>query len=166
MEWSLKPGKSFSIILAWAITLLVLLAVIRIIVERDKPDVDIPADSISLNVATDCQIEKGCVVSAQNRFAVVKFKSPARYLKPFPVLVNTHGIGNGHVVSVIMEFYMRDMEMPVRPVTLINQDAGHRWQAEGILPVCVSGRRDWIGRLTINTDTTSYKADIVFEVSN
>lgn len=61
---------------------------------------------------------------------------------------------------------MRDMEMPVRPVTLNNLAAEHVWQAEGILPVCVSGRRDWIGRLTINTDTVSYKTDIIFNVSN
>lgn len=61
---------------------------------------------------------------------------------------------------------MRGMEMPIRPVTLTNSTAEHVWQAEGVLPVCVSGRRDWIGRLIITTDTASYKTDIVFKVSN
>ncbi len=148
------------------IALLVLLAVIRSVHERDKPGMDVSADSIELNVAADCRIEKGCVVFAQSLSAVVLFKLPVRYLKPFPVMVNTSGMGNRHVASVTMKFSMRGMEMPLTPVTLTHQGAGGLWQAEGILPLCVSGRRDWIGFLTINSDTVSYTTDIVFEVSN
>lgn len=161
----MKPDKSIWAVLLAVIALGALLAIIYIVDERDTTASGIPDGSVDLHVAAGCQIEQGCVVSAQNTSVVVTLGPSLQYLKPFPVTVDTRGMGDGQVVSVTMEFYMRGMEMPLRPIALTYKKSEQHWRAEVILPLCSSGRRDWVGHLRIKTETVSYTSDIVFEVS-
>ena len=74
----------------------------------------------------------------------IQFGQPPSGLRPFLLTVMT---AKAHRVYVT--FTMRDMDMGYNRYRLTRTNAGI-WQAKVILPVCVTGRHDWL--VTINID--------------
>ena len=87
---------------------------------------------------------QGCQFVLQHQPVQVDFIGPPSGLHPFTVHITTPG------AKVIYAYFtMRDMEMGYNRYRLIQQ-APQQWQAKVVLPVCVTGRHDWL--LTLDID--------------
>ena len=99
-----------------------------------------------LVAAADCDVLTGCRVSDGDAFIDVLFAIKPRALQPFPVVIQPEGMQD--VTAVTVSFSMRDMAMGLNRYAL-TQSAQGGWQGEIILPICVSGRTDWIAEFDI-----------------
>ncbi len=79
-------------------------------------------------------LTKGCATAGIE----VRADQPPSALHPF--LLSVHAPGARQVSA---EFVMQGMEMGLNRYRLMAQNDGV-WQARVTLPVCVSGRRDWV----------------------
>ena len=87
---------------------------------------------------------KGCQFQMHHQQISVNFVEPPSGLHPFTVRVS-----NAEAKVIYAYFTMRDMEMGYNRYRLTQQSPQH-WQAKVVLPVCVTGRHDWL--LTLDID--------------
>jgi hypothetical protein len=99
-----------------------------------------------LVAAADCDVLTGCRVGDVDAFIDVLFEIKPRALQPFPVVIQTEGMQD--VKAVTVSFSMRDMAMGLNRYALTHSAEGG-WQGEVTLPICVSGRTDWIAEFDI-----------------
>ncbi len=100
----------------------------------------------SLRLATACDIQEGCKAGDAALSVHVQFDAPPRALKPFPVSV--HAAGQQPVETVIVTFLMPGMDMGLNRYRMLGDNLGG-WRADVTLPVCVSGRSDWIAEFDL-----------------
>jgi hypothetical protein len=93
-----------------------------------------------------CDVLAGCRVSDVDAYIEVLFKVKPRALQPFPVVIRP--VGMQAVKTVTVSFSMRGMAMGLNRYALVHT-AEDGWQGEVTLPVCVSGRTDWIAEFDV-----------------
>ena len=103
---------------------------------------------------------EACLSEIEGRQIRFRLPRAAAYLKSFPVRVSLQGFGE--VDTVVVRFEMRDMNMGYNSVSLARGESG--WQGEAILPLCASGRQDWLATVTIQARGMRYQAVFGFEV--
>jgi len=121
-----------------------------------------PAQSLpvsDLQLAARCQPEHGCSATADGLNVLVRFDAPARALKPFPVSLKTDS--DKPVERVMVTFLMRDMDMGLNRYRL-ERDAQGGWRGKVTLPVCVSGRSDWVAAFEMTTAQRQYRLQLPF----
>lgn len=115
---------------------------------------------IPLRVSADCRLyPEGCRAQAQEVHVVLRFEQQPTALQPFTLTAQVQGVAPQ---ALSLRFAMRDMDMGQTQIRLTSQGAG-RWQAQTILPVCVSGRRDWQAELYLTDESVQYVARFSFQ---
>jgi hypothetical protein len=99
-----------------------------------------------LSAAADCNVLAGCRVGDVDTHVEVRFGTRPRALQPFPVAVKS--VGMGQATAVTVSFSMHDMSMGLNRYAL-NPSPEGEWQGEVTLPICVSGRTDWVAEFEI-----------------
>ena len=87
---------------------------------------------------------QGCKVSLDGKPLEIGFSATPSALHPFALTVKKEGLK-----EVSASFAMVGMEMGANRYQLIPAKEGG-WEAKVILPVCVTGRRDWVLTLSLN----------------
>jgi hypothetical protein len=100
--------------------------------------------TVTVNCANPIQ---GCQFQLGQQQVHVNFIDTPSGLHPFTVRVN---VADAKVIYAY--FTMPDMEMGYNRYRLISSSP-QLWQARVVLPVCVTGRRDWILTLDIDGKT-------------
>ncbi|NOT16841.1 MAG: hypothetical protein HOP20_02085 [Sulfuriferula sp.] len=95
---------------------------------------------------------KNCLFQLNRQAVHVEFLAPPSGLHPFILRVQL-----AHAQKINAHFTMRDMEMGYNQYRLLPLSP-QLWQAKVVLPVCVTGRHDWI--LTLEID--DQKVEIPF----
>ncbi len=122
---------------------------------------DQQAASISLPVDTSCDVAPGCSV-AINDFSVDFLIGPEpRALRPFPVRVSISD--DAALTAIAVEFVMADMDMGMSRYGLVSQN-DRSWRADVTLPVCMSGRSDWIAQFELVSREARTRVDIPFSL--
>jgi hypothetical protein len=103
--------------------------------------------------------EQPCEAKFSDTTVTLHFEQPPTALQSFGVGL----VASVDISQAFIEFHMKDMEMGPNRVTLNKTADG--WHADAILPVCVSGRRDWIARLMIEYQGQWRQAEYNFEVN-
>jgi len=68
--------------------------------------------------------------------------------------------------TVLVDFTMAGMDMGQNRYRLAPGEAG-RWQGQATLPVCTSGRMDWLARVEVlGADDGTVSADFPFVIEN
>ena len=84
-----------------------------------------------------------------------------RALTPFPFSVEVRG--NQPVEAVLVSFGMQGMDMGVNRYQLIS-DGAERWLGNVTLPVCSSGRSDWVASVELSTRQNRFAVDVPFVI--
>lgn len=87
---------------------------------------------------------QGCQIELERQPVHIQFIEPPSGLHPFTLRVTTPKASR-----ISATFSMRDMDMGSNRYILV-RNAPETWQAKVVLPVCVSGRHDWL--LTLDID--------------
>jgi hypothetical protein len=101
-----------------------------------------------------------CIVRSDTRLIGIELPSEVQPLTRFPVKVRVEGLEPG---SVVVQFDMKSMDMGVNRFGL--RQKGAVWEGEAILPVCTSGRTDWLATVEATTQAGTIQAEFSFETS-
>lgn len=105
----------------------------------------------------NCNIEsKECVVELNEFKVKIIFDEDIFYLKPFNVSVTNENSDSLKLESILIDFKMNSMNMGVNRFLLKNDDNKSIWQGKVLLPICVTGRADWLSEIELVTKTNKY----------
>lgn len=81
-------------------------------------------------------------------------------LKPFRVQIHTDA---KHIQEIIVSFEMKNMDMGTNQFHLVRQ-TNEIWEANAIIPICTTGRSDWLFRVEIDLGNeiihTTYEIEV------
>ncbi|MDH5446354.1 MAG: hypothetical protein OEY52_12435 [Gammaproteobacteria bacterium] len=118
-----------------------------------------PVNAIQLISTPDCDLSKApCMAGNNIRNINLKLIPPINYLKKFDIELDVKGFTEETIERVIIDFSMTDMEMGVSRFELKQLEGKTQWRGFAILPVCISGRKDWQIQIFMKTNQNSYIA--------
>jgi len=94
-----------------------------------------------LTPSQPCDVRQGCRATDESVAVTVTFGAEPRALQPFPIHIQLDG--HQQADSVTVAFSMQDMDMGSNRYRLI-AEASAGWNADITLPICTSGRTDWV----------------------
>lgn len=148
------------------LVVLVLAGVAGYLVGRPAPQDPPPRQ---LRLAADCNpVGHPCTANDERRRIDLRLDPELRYLKPFPIEVGVRGFGSAAVHAVTVTFNMAGMDMGLNRFRLQPVDASGtaaRYQGQGMLPVCVTGRSDWQALVEVRAEDGRYQALFEFSVT-
>lgn len=108
-----------------------------------------------------CHVEKN-TCSIENDIFKLKLKmdKKIRYLTLFNVAASSEVKGKFQIKKIRLDFKMKGMDMGVNQVLLKPgnlENNRQQWRGSGLLPICVSGRADWLAELEIYINQTRYR---------
>lgn len=115
-----------------------------------------PATALSL--AQPCNVRSGCVAEVEDFALALSMGPEVRPLKPFAVDVERQR--GPSIDSMTVAFDMKAMDMGSNRYRLI--ETGDGWHANVTLPVCMSGRSDWIADFEILAEGQRYRLQVPF----
>ncbi len=104
----------------------------------------LPHDENTPEIVSCPDLTRLCRFEVAGKPVELRFSAPPSGLHPF--ILQLHAPAAREVYA---SFIMRSMDMGFNRYRLLSGGAGN-WQAQVLLPVCVSGRRDWILTLTVD----------------
>lgn len=112
-----------------------------------------------------CDISVMPCASMNDGFGIqTRIIGTASALKPFPVQVVIETAKPVIVDKAVLEFSMVGMDMGSNRFTLKPDAAGKTWQADTVLPICSTGRRDWLLSVEIFAGRRVYAAEYRFSL--
>lgn len=135
-----------------------LLCLLGLLTACDPPP-ETAGQAVSLTPALPCDIRSGCTAANDELVVKVHFGARPRALQPFPVQVSVET--DQAVEAVTIGFSMRDMEMGLNHYRLVAA-APHAWRGDVTLPICSSGRSDWLADIEVTADGNNYHVAVPF----
>jgi len=122
-----------------------------------------PEDRSLQTLALDagCDVRAACVGRAGDLRVSVRMAPHRSALKPFNVTLSS----DARFESVIVSLEMQGMDMGQNRYRLLKADDG-RWQADITLPVCTSGRSDWVAVFELQAAGRRYRLDVPFSLGD
>jgi len=125
---------------------------------------------VLLEITTaDCNpVNIPCKAGDAQHSVTLHFPEKVAYLKPFKMRVTNQGFRQDRIEKVEVDFKMVGMDMGLNRFTLlpsVDEKGNVSHEGEGILPVCVSGRVDWLASTHVVTSDKIYKAEFEFKVT-
>ncbi len=104
-----------------------------------------------------------CRAEAQGLSLRFRLVPPVRPLSRFEVELTAEGPSAAPIEGVEVRFEMADMDMGLNRYRLDARGEG-RWTGVAMLPVCSSGRSDWLARVRIRQGRRTREAVFAFRV--
>ncbi len=124
---------------------IILLANLSVLACSPQPESEqLPISQLS--VASECDPLKACRASGASMSMNIVFTETPRALQPFLVVIKSED--EIDIKSISINFSMRDMTMGLNRYALVRTSEGE-WQADVTLPICISGRTDWVAAFDI-----------------
>lgn len=119
----------------------------------------------SLGIA-DCDVaRRACLVEDRSIALGLRLGPPVEALEPFAMDAVIELADSVRPVSVEISFSMAGMDMGSNRYRLQPAGKGH-WTGTAVLPICVSGRVDWLATLSVRTDTNHWQASFPFAMGS
>jgi hypothetical protein len=106
-----------------------------------------------------CDVRQGCSGGDESLAVKLVFSDRPRALQAFPVRVEIENRAPPDSVSVA--FSMAGMDMGLNRYRL-QQDSNGVWHADVTLPVCISGRSDWLADVDLLYAHSRYRLQVPF----
>lgn len=115
-----------------------------------------------------CDAQKNeCSVDLNELKIKISFDENIFYLKPFYVSVIDENKEHSKTESIQIEFKMKNMDMGVNRFMLekiTTENNKLLWKGKALLPICVTGRADWISEFTVVTKKYNYIVSLPISV--
>ena len=122
--------------------------------------IDRPAQPLPL--LQSCQANAGfCTAGNEQLRLSVSLGPGVAALKPFPVTLAMDADSRPDVKEITLVFSMQGMTMGQNRYRMIRQ-SDRVWSAKVTLPICTSGRSDWLADLDIESDEGRWSLEIPF----
>ncbi len=146
-----------------AVIWLFLLIAIAYVLSFDNSSEPTPEPKHTFNVVSlvgdpDCNAAlRRCNAMSDKVLIGLQAKAPVRALRPFDVTINLTGLASERIDQVRAEFTMKGMQMGQSRYAFRRIGNG-LWSAAVTLPVCTSGRSDWVATVYVYAGRTLYEA--------
>lgn len=111
-----------------------------------------------------CQpIEGNCVAKIEAGQLQWSVEKSIQYLKPFLNKIQLSNVQQNNVRQISIEFIMQGMQMAVNRSVFKKQSSGI-WQAQSVLPICVSGRKDWLAIVRVESQQGVWQTGFQFQL--
>ena len=136
-----------------------LLCVLLFLTACDKAsEPELPVSS-QLSIAPGCDLQLGCRAANEKLALTLTFGTAPRALQPFPVSLR---VDDGQSLdSVTVEFAMQGMDMGLNRYRL-SGDSMSSWNASITLPICTSGRSDWVADFELTAGGERFHLQVPF----
>ncbi len=112
----------------------------------DTSKFSLPEATLSVDVPCDAT-GQGCTAQSGAMQWIVRVGPDAAALKSFPVSLRI--IGSDETLETArVKFVMSGMSMGLNEYRLISAD-NNAWEADVTLPICTSGRSDWLAEFSV-----------------
>lgn len=130
-----------------------------------RPDTETAAQpATSLQVAPDCDsARQPCRARGEDLEFELRLGPPVRPMEAFDIRLRSLRGTFDADAQISVEFQMRAMDMG-RNRYRLERAAEGAWNGRAILPVCATGRNDWIARVEIVQRGRRWTADLPFTV--
>ncbi len=118
-----------------------------------------PSQVLALD--SDCDVRSECIGRGDGLSVSVRMAPYRSALKPFNVTVSS-GVG---LEAVTVSLEMQGMDMGQNRYRLL-RDGESTWQAEITLPICTSGRSDWVAVFELSTSDERYQLSVPFTLGD
>lgn len=151
-------------IYTYILSVLFIISIIVLLSLLHKEHSDMDARKVIEIPVENChpQHQKCEILSGDFKFNLLIDKN-VYYLKPFNIHFWSENNTNHNIESILLNFKMQDMDMGINRIRLkkLNTQNGEiTWSGKGLLPVCVTGRADWISEVEILTKQNKYTFNI------
>jgi hypothetical protein len=121
------------------------------------------SEFVSLSLSDpDCRVfPDGCAAFGEDLELRLRFLDQPSAMKPVTLELDS----SLPISSASVDFEMVGMDMGMNRYRLESPDQ-RRFQAKVMLPVCVSGRRDWVARVYVVGEQGDYLAEFPFETEH
>ncbi len=124
--------------------------------KASEPDLSV---STPLSVAQPCDLQLGCRAENEQLAVTLTFGTAPRALQPFPL--NLRVDDGQNLESVTVEFAMQGMDMG-RNRYHLSGDSMTSWNASVTLPICTSGRSDWVADFELIAEGSRFRMQVPF----
>jgi len=122
-------------------------------------------EMVRLKTDPRCDISATPCSSGQEGFRIqTQLAGTASALTPFPVQVEIQSAAPVTVDKAVLEFTMVGMDMGSNRFPLKPDTTGKIWHADTVLPICSTGRRDWLLSVEIFAGERVYSAKYNFSL--
>ena len=139
------------------LSLFSLLLIVVIIFINLKSPLQLSSREVIKLTDKDCNINsQPCYIETSALNVFIDFDKNIFYLKPFGVSITTE-IAN--VESIRLNFKMKGMSMGLSHFILKKEKSENnklKWNAIVLLPICVTGRADWLVDIELSTKNKNY----------
>lgn len=113
--------------------------------------------------SSQCDLKRApCQINFADLQVQLILLTPPKYLVPFDAEVVLRGKLASDVAHVTLQLQMNDMQMHLLATNLIpgttSELATTRWRNKMMLPMCSSGRQDWLVEVNVTIPEKNYKA--------
>ena len=116
----------------------------------------------SLPVRQPCQVSAGPCMAGDEQLQLSVLLGPGVVaLKPFPVTLTLDPVSRVDVKEITLAFSMQGMSMGLNRYRMIRR-SDRIWTAKVTLPICTSGRSDWIADFDLKSDDGRWSLKIPF----
>jgi hypothetical protein len=114
----------------------------------------------TLVLDSGCEVRAGCTGRDSELSVSVRMAPHRSALKPFNILLSSDAV----LESVTVSLEMQGMDMGQNRYRMLKADDGS-WQADITLPICTSGRSDWIAIFELQTSNRRYQLSVPFALN-
>jgi len=156
-------GKNMTVKHYFFIAVFIVLSVIGINSFKNTAS---PRQSIQLiNLSPDCDpSQQACGANLQGLSITLSTSQPVSAMKLFDVKLQANGFSQQTINKASANFVMQGMEMGLSKFNLAEMKKGI-WQGQAMLPVCTSGRSDWLVEIKLETKEQEYLAQFQLKVN-
>ena len=113
----------------------------------------------------DCNvILEPCSASVDGKVIRLVLHGPVRYLQHFDYSIEMHGFDLNVIEKISVQFDMIDMHMGMNRYLPRPSEDGLTWTGVAVLPVCVTGRKDWQVTVLFESTEENYRARFNFSI--
>lgn len=153
-------------------TIIFLLVILYVASEYQSEKPETSLTSININ-SGKCKIQSEiCNFDIDDLRISISSDKNIKYLNPFVISVKTKTNNNLKIKKIQVDFKMINMDMGVNRFLLnkkpINNNNEQLWQGKALLPICVTGRADWVAEFSLYIKDSLYflKLPITVEQPN
>lgn len=130
-----------------------------------RPGMDAPSMTAEpLQVAADCDsARQACIAHGKDLEIELRLGPPVRPMEAFEISLRDLRGTLAADAQISVEFQMRGMDMGLNRYRL-ERAADGGWRGRAILPVCTSGRSDWLAAVDVVQHGRRWMAQMPFEV--
>ena len=114
-----------------------------------------------------CQtFSSGCNAKTGDTEIEIKFPDNIVFLKHFPIEVRIAALKNA-INKVTVDFQMVKMNMGLNFYQLTQSDKDKAlWTGKGVLPVCTTGRTDWLAIISVQSENETKRVAFEFTINS